>query len=154
MHLLYRSNNFWKAPWKSSCMSVSMTFVTASFISSIVSWWQHLSLGNYQKSKGARSGLWETEELYWYPSWSNSLGQGWRCGLVYYATQKLMLDSCKMVENQSETFHTLLWHFFPNLKRIFIAYCSSKVSDCIFEIHQLWQSGFSRVVYSNCCCSC
>ena len=23
----------------------------------------------------------------------------------------------------------------------------------IFEIHQLWQSGFSRV-YSNCCCSC
>ena len=25
--------------------------------------------------------------------------------------------------------------------------------DCIFEIHQLWQSGFSRV-YSNCCCSC
>ena len=25
--------------------------------------------------------------------------------------------------------------------------------DCIFEIYQLWQSGFSRV-YSNCCCSC
>ena len=25
--------------------------------------------------------------------------------------------------------------------------------DCIFEIQQLWQSGFSRV-YSNCCCSC
>ena len=25
--------------------------------------------------------------------------------------------------------------------------------DCIFEIHQRWQSGFSRV-YSNCCCSC
>ena len=25
--------------------------------------------------------------------------------------------------------------------------------DYIFEIHQLWQSGFSRV-YSNCCCSC
>ena len=46
--------------------------------------------------------------------------------------------------------------FFPSLKHNFIAYCSSKVSsrpDCIFEIHQLWQSGFSRV-YSNCCCSC
>ena len=27
------------------------------------------------------------------------------------------------------------------------------VLTCIFEIHQLWQSGFSRV-YSNCCCSC
>ena len=46
--------------------------------------------------------------------------------------------------------------FFPSLKHNFIAYRSSKVSsrpDCIFEIHQLWQSSFSRV-YSNCCCSC
>ena len=46
--------------------------------------------------------------------------------------------------------------FFPSLKQDFIAYRSSKVStrpDCIFEIHQLWQSVFSRV-YSNCCCSC
>ena len=56
-----------------------------------------------------------------------------------------------------------VWHipyvsvaFFPSLKHNFIAYRSSKESsrpDCIFEIHQLWQSGFSRV-YSNCCCSC
>ena len=46
--------------------------------------------------------------------------------------------------------------FFPSLKQNFIAYGSFKVSlrpDCIFEIHQLWQSGFSRV-YSSCCCSC
>ena len=46
--------------------------------------------------------------------------------------------------------------FFPSLKQNFIAYRSSKVSsrpDYIFEIHQLWQSGFSRV-YSNCFCSC
>ena len=46
--------------------------------------------------------------------------------------------------------------FFPSFKQNFIAYRSSKVSarlDCIFEIHQLWQSGFSRV-YSNSCCSC
>ena len=44
--------------------------------------------------------------------------------------------------------------FFPSLKQNFIAYRSSKVSlrpDFFFEIHQLWQSGFSRV-YSNCCC--
>ena len=35
---------------------------------------------------------------------------------------------------------------FPSLKQNCIAYDSSKVStrpDCIFEIHQLWQSGFS-----------
>ena len=45
---------------------------------------------------------------------------------------------------------------FPSLKQNFIAYRSSKVSsrpDWIFAIHQLWQSGFSRV-YSNCRCSC
>ena len=45
---------------------------------------------------------------------------------------------------------------FPSLKQNVIAYHSSNVSsrpDCIFEIHQLWKSGFSRV-YSNCCCSC
>ena len=44
--------------------------------------------------------------------------------------------------------------FFPALKQNFTAYRSSKLSshpDCIFEIHQLWQSGFSRM-YSNCCC--
>ena len=28
--------------------------------------------------------------------------------------------------------------FFPSLKQNLIAYRSSKVSDCIFEIHQLW----------------
>ncbi len=59
---------------------------------------------------------------------------------IYYVTQKLMLDSLKMVEKQSEAFHTFLWHFF-------------QMPDCIFEIHQLWQSGLSRV-YSKCCCSC
>ena len=44
---------------------------------------------------------------------------------------------------------------FPSLKQNFIAYRPSKVFSrpgCIFEIHQLWQSGFSRV-YSSCCCS-
>ena len=76
---------------------------------------------------------------------------------ISYATQKLMLDSCKMLQKQSEAFHT--WHsvaLFPSLKPNFIAYRSSKVSsrtDWIFEIHQLWQSGFSRV-YSICCWSC
>ena len=42
---------------------------------------------------------------------------------------------------------------FQSLKQNFIAHRSSKVSNCIFEIDQLWQSGFSRL-YSNCCCSC
>ena len=39
---------------------------------------------------------------------------------------------------------------FPKLKQ---NYHSSSRPDCIFEIHQLWQSDFSRV-YSNSRCSC
>ena len=65
----------------------------------------------------------------------------------------LNLDSCKMLQKQSEAFHTFMWHFFPSSKQNFIAYRSSSRPDCIFEIHLLWQSGFSRV-YSNSCCSC
>ena len=45
---------------------------------------------------------------------------------------------------------------FPCLKQNFIAYRSSKVSsrpEWILEIHQLWQSGFSRV-YFNCFYNC
>ena len=72
---------------------------------------------------------------------------------IPYATQKQMLDSCIMVQKQSEAFHTFLWHFSCSLKQNFIAFRSSKVSDCIFEIHHLWQLGFS-IVYSNFCCSC
>ena len=121
------------------------------------------------------------EELSWYPSSSNSLWQGWSCGLehcsggnstdpiwrvlassdrisswtplklkhsnrnrnpkplanqlwcidfltpptpliiptqtpwfpwISYASQKLMLDSCKRVKKQSEAFHKFRWHFF------------------------------------------
>ena len=43
--------------------------------------------------------------------------------------------------------------FFPSLKHNFIAYHSSSHLDCIFEIDQLWQSGFSRL-FSNSYCSC
>ena len=41
--------------------------------------------------------------------------------------------------------------YFSSLKHNSIAYRSSK--DCMFEIHQLWQWGFSRV-YSNSCYTC
>ena len=45
-----------------------------------------------------------------------------------------MLDSCKMVEKQSEAFHTFLWHFFPSLKHNFIAYRSSKVQIAFLKL--------------------
>ena len=159
----------------------------------------------------------EAEELFWCPFWSNSLWQGWRCGLVHCpggnATDSDLLASSERISswtslkpqrNNPNPFvnqlrcidfltppkpfiisHWLpafleslmplkIWcsiharcsksslkhsiHFlgiFPSLNHNCIAYHSSKVSsrpDCVFEIHQLWQSGFSRV-YSNCCCS-
>ena len=62
-----------------------------------------------------------------------------------------MQDAPKAVWNISYAFQA----FYPSLKQNSIAYRSSKVSSrpvCIVEIHQLGQSGFSRV-YSNCCCS-
>ena len=46
--------------------------------------------------------------------------------------------------------------FFSKFKTEFYSISFFKGSsrpDCIFEIHQPWQSGFSRL-YSNCCCSC
>ena len=155
----------------------------------------------------------------WCPSWSNSLWQGWSCGLVHCpggnATEPIwrvlassdgisswthlkpqysnpnpnrladqlwcfdfltpptlliiphrlpaFLETLMPLKNwcsiharcsKSSLKHSICFCiFFPSLKQNFIAYRSSKVSDCIFEIHQLWQSGFSRV-YSNCCCSC
>ena len=97
--------------------------------------------------------------MYWFPYSSHTShhpSQTPRLPWIFYASQKLMLDSCKILQKQSEAFHTFLWHFLPSLKQNFIAYRSSKVSshlDCIFEIDQLWQSGFSRL-YSNCCSSC
>ena len=73
--------------------------------------------------------------------------------LISYATRKtdtrFMQDSPKAV--WSIPYVSVA--FFPSLKQNFIAYRSFKVSDCIFKIHQLWQSDFSRV-YSNCCWTC
>ena len=55
--------------------------------------------------------------------------------------------------SKSSLKHSIRFYgIFPSSKHNFIAYRSCKVSDCIFESHQLWQTGFSRV-YSNCCCS-
>ena len=165
MHLLYHSNNFWKAPWKSSCVSVSMTFITASFISSIVSWWQPLSLGN---NENATDLIWRVlASCDGISSWTplkpqhsnpnrNPLAhQLWSIDFLTDSLPSLNL-LCHSKTDSSLKHSIWFCGIFPSLKQNFIAYRSSKVSshpDCIFEIHQLWLSGFSRV-YSNCCCSC
>ena len=94
--------------------------------------------------------------MYWLPyssHTSNHPSQTPCLPWISYATQKLMLDSCKMVEKQSEAFHTFFVAFFQSLKHNFIAYHSSKIIDCIFEVHQLGRLGFCRG-YFNSCCSC
>ena len=176
---------------------------------------------NNQKSQEARSGLvGRLRKLSWCPSWSNSLWQGWSCGLVHcpggnvtepiwrvlassygiscwtplkpqhsnpnrlanqvwcidfltpptplISPHRLLafLESLMPLKNwcsiharwsKSSLKHSIRFcGIFSSWKQNFIGYRSSKVSwrpDCIFEIHQQWQSGFSRM-YSNCCCSC
>ena len=162
----------------------------------------------------------DSEDLSGCPSWSNSLWQGWVCGLVpcpggntTYPISRVLASSDGISPElpwnlniitltlgpinsgvltslllpplslpQTDYLPSLnLWchsktdarfmqdgwkavwsipyvslTFFSNLKQNFMAYRSTKVSsrpDCIFEIHQLWQSGFNKV-YSNCICSC
>ena len=71
---------------------------------------------------------------------------------IYYALK----NWCSIYARCSKSIPYVSVAFFPSLKQNFIAYRSSKVSsrpDCVFEIHQLCKSGFSRV-YSNCCYSC
>ena len=87
--------------------------------------------------------------MHWipYPSHtSHHPSQTFCLSWISYATQKLMLNSCKMDKNQSVA-------FFPSLKQNCIAYRSSSRHDCLFEFPQVWQSGLSRV-HSNSCCSC
>ena len=133
MDLLYRSNNFWKTLWKSYCVSISMTFVTASFISCLINVLTFLLFPHLPSSL--------TDSL---PSLNL---------LCHSKTDaRFMQDSPKAV--WSIPYVSVA--FFPYLKQNFISYRSSKVSsrlDYIFEIHQRWQSGFSRV-YSNSSCSC
>ena len=80
MHLLYCSNNFWKA--HGSPLVWACQWPSSQPLSSL----NNDSLWAYGISKGHREqGLdyREAEELSWCPSWSNSLWQGWSCGLVH-----------------------------------------------------------------------
>ena len=91
-------------------------------------------------SKKASSNVWGWICSVW-PSWA------WENQHAYSANSV----SWSLVYSSRSSFHRMA--FFPSLKQNFIAYRSSSRPDCIFEIHQQWQSSFSRM-YSNCCCSC
>ena len=70
-----------------------------------------------------------------------------------YFTQKLMLDSCKMLQNSLK--HSIRFcGIFSKFKTEF--YCISFLWSFrldFLKIHQLWQSGLVRV-YSDSCFSC
>ena len=75
---------------------------------------------------------------------------------LYMPLKKLILDSCKMVDKPVWSIPYVSVEFFPSFKTILLHIVLLKyphVPDCIFEIHQVWQSGFSGV-YSNSCRSC
>ena len=55
--------------------------------------------------------------------------------------------------SKSSLKHSIRFCGISQVQNNFIEYRSFNVQIAIFEIHQLWQSGFSRV-YSNCCSSC
>ena len=130
-----------------------------------------MSLGNSQKSQGARSGLYGrlricldalTLTLTLWPIKSGVLTSLLLPHLSSSPPSMNLLYHSKTDARFMQDYPKEVWSiayvsvvFFQSLKPNFIAYRSSKVSsrpDCIFEIHQLRQSGFSRV-YSNCCCS-
>ena len=98
--------------------------------------------------------------MYWLPYSSPHLSSSLTDSL---ASLNLLCHSKTDAQFMQDGWKAAVWSipyvsvaFFPSLKQNFIAYHSPKVSshsDCIFEIPQLWQSGFSRM-YSNCCCGC
>ena len=179
MHLLYRSNNFWKAPWKSSCVSVSMTLVTAFFICL----WQGWSCGLVHYPAGNTTDpIWRVlDSSDGISSWTplkpqhtnpNPLAyQLWCIDFVTPPTRLIIpcrlpavIESLMPLKNtwsiyarcsKSTLKHSIRFcDLFSKLKHNFITYRSSKVSsrpDCVFEIHQLWQSGFNRRYYNSCC---
>ena len=198
-----------------ACQSPSLQALSSpQFSQSDRLWTKGITKSHREQGLDYREG----GELSWCPSRSNSLWQGWSCGLMHcpdpiwrvlassdgisswtllkpqHSNPKpnplanqlscidfltpptpliiahrlpAFLESLMSLKNwcsiyarwsKSNLKHSIRFCgiFFSSLKQDFIAYSSTKVSsrsDCIFEIHQLWQSGFSRV-YSNSCCSC
>ena len=65
-----------------------------------------------------------------------------------------MLDSCKMVEKQSEAFHMFLWNFFQVLNRILLHIFLLKCTHVQIAFLIITSRDNQALVYSNCYCSC
>ena len=84
MHLLYRSNNFWKTSMEILlCLCVNdLRHSLFHLLNCLITTTSELR----EKPKVTGSKVWTIGRLRksWCPSWSNSVWQGWSCGLVYY----------------------------------------------------------------------
>ena len=101
---------------------------------------------------------------YWLPYWSIDFLTPPTSLIIPYRPPAI-LESPMLLENwcsiharcsKSSLKHSIRFcGIFSQFKREFycISFLVSARPNCIFEIQQLWQSGFSRV-YSNSCCSC
>ena len=72
---------------------------------------------------GDKDGVGQSTLVYWLPYSSHTShhpSQTPCLTWISYATQKLMLDSCKMLQKQCEAFHTFLRHFFQVQNRILL----------------------------------
>ena len=121
-----------------------------------ISYWTPLK---FQHSNPNRKPFRQSTLVYWLPLLLPHLSSSLTDSLPFLNLLCHSKTDARFMQDCPKTLWSIPYvsvAFFPGLKQNFIAYRSSKVSsrpDCIFEIHQRWQSGFSRV-YSNSCCSC
>ena len=144
------SNPFVSVPSLSITSGIIVTFIFHSFLSSLAKS-KYVSLFIFFKFSCACRSCQLCKKK------GSSKVCGWICSIwhscVWESQHASTGDSVSWSQGHSSRSSFHLMEFFPSLKQNYFAYRSSKVSDCIFKIHQLWQSGCSRV-YSNCCCSC
>ena len=138
---LYRSNNFWKAPLKSSCQWLSSQPLSSPQLSA----WTPLKPQHSNPNPNPLANQLGLLTSVLLPHLSSSLTDSMpSLNLLCHSKThaQFMQDAPKAV-----------WSILYVSVTFSVTYRSSKTSDCIFEIHHLWQSGFCRV-YSNCCCRC
>ena len=132
MHLLYRSNNFWKASWKSLCERVNgLRHSLFNLLNCLITTASEL---REQGLDFCQSTL-----VYWlfYSSHTSHHPSQTPClPWISYSTQKLMLYPLQDGRKAVWSIPYVSVAFFPSLKQNFIAYPSSKVCsrpDCILK---------------------
>ena len=107
--------------WIIVCTVPSLTSNCALIVSIDTQW--SLSMKFY---------IWQSTVVFWLPYSSDTShhpSQTPCLPWISFATQKLILDSCKMLQKQSEVFHTFLCEFFQVWNRILLHIVLLKCPD-------------------------